>query len=155
FKAAAIGDPALLDLLEHRADDVLARDAALLGEVVERAVRVKTAIVARDEREAGERALLNFGHTLGHALEAQGSFSRWTHGEAVALGMTAVLRAGVRSGRTDADVAARIIALLARLGLPTETPAEAVREALGLLRLDKKRRGDRLRLVWLREVGEA
>ena len=100
-KSAAVGDPGLFELIERPSPTgVLGRDLALVEEIALRAVAVKAAIVARDERESGDRALLNLGHTVGHALEAEGGFSRLTHGEAVALGMVAALRVGEALGAT-------------------------------------------------------
>ncbi|MFO0756029.1 MAG: 3-dehydroquinate synthase [Byssovorax sp.] len=154
-KAACIGDPALFDLLERSAAQVLARDSDLVEEIAFRAVAVKAGIVSRDERESGERALLNFGHTLGHALEAAGGFSRLTHGEAVSLGMVAMLRVGQALGRTDAAEAARIVALLERLGLPVELDPASLRAALPLVALDKKRRAGAVRAVVPERIGQA
>ena len=154
-KAGAIGDPALIDLLEGKADRVLARDLDVLEEVIARAVAVKIAIVSRDEREAGDRALLNFGHTVGHALEAEGGFARLTHGEAVALGMIAALRVGRALGVTDGPAALRLEALLRRLGLPSDLDAQPLDDALPFAALDKKRRDGALRVVLLRTLGEA
>jgi 3-dehydroquinate synthetase len=98
---------------------------------------------------------LNFGHTLGHALEAQGGYTRLTHGEAVSLGMVAMLDAGVALGVTDPAAAKRVVDLLHRLELPTDLSKEPVGAALQLIRLDKKRRGEMLRVVLLRAIGEA
>jgi 3-dehydroquinate synthetase len=125
------------------------------SEVIRRSVAVKAAIVARDEREGGDRALLNFGHTLGHALEAEGVFRRLLHGEAVALGMVAMLRVGRALGLTDPVAADRVTALLDRLGLPTRLEDQPVGPALRFLSLDKKRRGGSVRAVLLREPGHA
>jgi shikimate kinase / 3-dehydroquinate synthase len=154
-KAACVGDAALFDRLEQGRGPVLARDPAAVEEVVLRAVAVKAAIVGRDEREAGERALLNFGHTLGHALESEGGFSRLTHGEAVALGTVAALEVGQRLGITARAAAERAKALLSALGLPVDLRAQPIEAALGRLRLDKKRRGDTLKVVFLEEIGRA
>jgi shikimate kinase/3-dehydroquinate synthase len=154
-KSAAIGDAALFEALEAGADAVRAREPAMVEELVYRSVAVKAAVVARDEREAGDRALLNFGHTVGHALEAEGGFTRLTHGEAVALGMVAALRIGTALGVTDAGLAERVTALLARLGLPTDLDAQPLGAALPFVGLDKKRRGGAIRFVLLRRLGEA
>ncbi len=152
-KSAAIGDPTLFALLEAEAPGILARELPRVEELVYRSIAVKAEIVARDERESGDRALLNFGHTIGHALEAQGGFTRLTHGEAVSLGMVAMLRAGEALGVTDAIDAARIIALLDRLGLPVDLDAQPLAAALGFVALDKKRRGAGVRAVFLRGIG--
>ncbi|WP_437911373.1 3-dehydroquinate synthase [Sorangium sp. So ce302] len=152
-KSACIGDPELLMLLEREADRVLARDPGLLAEIIRRSIAVKAAIVARDERESGDRALLNLGHTLGHALEAEGGFVRLAHGEAVALGMVAMFRVGCALGVTDRAAADRATRLLARLGLPTRIEDEPVSAALRFLSLDKKRRGSSVRTVLMRDIG--
>jgi len=152
-KAACIGDPLLLALLEDEPERVLARDPILLEQIAQRAVAVKAAIVARDEHESNERALLNFGHTLGHALEAEGGYTRLTHGEAVSLGMVAMLRVGQKLGLTEPATTRRITELLARLGLPVDLDAQPLSAAFPYLAFDKKRRGGQIRAVLLREPG--
>ena len=151
-KAAALGDRALFEHIEADPAAVLARDPRHVEELTFRAVAVKAAIVSRDERESGERALLNFGHTVGHALEAEGAFDRLTHGEAVALGTVAALRVGVASGVTDPVLAQRVVRLLGRLGLPNDLDAQPLSDALPLVALDKKRRRGAIRFVLLREA---
>jgi len=142
-KAGLIGDPGLVELLEQ---DGLGAD---LEAVVQRSVRVKAAVVGRDFRETGERAHLNFGHTVGHALE---SAAGWPHGDAVAVGMAAAARASVIETGFAAE--ARILALLEGLRLPVVAPAGTLRsEIRSLMRLDKKRTGDGVRMVLLEEIG--
>ncbi|MFO0586292.1 MAG: 3-dehydroquinate synthase [Polyangiaceae bacterium] len=131
------------------------RDLDLLEPAVFAAAAVKARIVAQDPRESGVRALLNFGHTLGHALEAAGGFERWTHGEAVSLGMIGALRAGVALGLTPRADADRLTALLAALGLPVDLRRPEVEAALPFLSLDKKRRSGTIRAVFLASLGEA
>lgn len=155
IKSGAIADPALIDLMTSRPHQVLSRDLEVLQEMITRSLYVKTSIVSRDERESGERMLLNFGHTIGHALEAIGNFSRLMHGEAIALGMIAILRFGVARGVTSPAAAARIEGLLHLLGLPTNLDDEPLEQALTLLGHDKKRVGLNLRLVLLEEIGRA
>jgi 3-dehydroquinate synthetase len=154
-KSAAIGDAELLDRLEAEADAVLLRSPGRVEELAFRSVAVKAAIVARDELESGDRALLNFGHTVGHALEAEGGFTRLTHGEAVALGMVAALRVGIAEGVTSPALADRVVRLLGRLGLPTDLDAQPLGSALPLVALDKKRRRGAIRFVLLRAPGDA
>lgn len=154
-KCGVIADPALIDLMASDPQRVLAQDLEVVQEMITRSLSVKTSIVSRDERESGERMLLNFGHTIGHALEAIGNFSRLTHGEAITLGMIAILRFGVAQGITSSDAATRIRELLDRLGLPTNLDDEPLEEALTLLGHDKKRVGLSLRLVVLEELGRA
>ena len=151
-KSACVGDVPLFDLLEREADRV--RDPSVVAELVSRSAALKIRIISRDEREAGDRAFLNFGHTLGHALEAQGGYARLTHGEAVALGMVAALRVGRELGLTEPSTVDRVTHLLARLGLPTDLAAQPVEDALRLLGRDKKRSGSTLRAIFLRRLGE-
>jgi shikimate kinase/3-dehydroquinate synthase len=154
-KSAAIGDAALFEQLEAEPEAVVRREPARVMDLALRSVAVKAAIVARDEREAGDRALLNFGHTVGHALEAEGNFSRLTHGEAVSLGMVAALRVGVAQRVTPPELADRVTRLLARLGLPVDLDAQPLSAALPLVALDKKRRRGAIRFVLLHALGDA
>ncbi len=155
-KYGAIGDADFLDWLERHAEALLARDPEVLAEAVHRSCAHKAAIVARDERETGERALLNFGHTYGHALETMGAYTRWLHGEAVAIGMVLAARLSAALGMAPAADAQRLAALLARFGLPTTRPADCAPQAIvELMRLDKKTLSDRLRLILWRGVGRA
>lgn len=154
-KSALVGDAGLFEQMESSVEAVRAREPRMVEEMAVRAVAVKASIVSRDERESGDRALLNFGHTLGHALEAEGGFSRLTHGEAVSLGMVAALRVGEALGVTAPALAGRVTELLERLGLPTDLGAQPVGAALPFVGLDKKRRGGAVRFVLLRGVGEA
>jgi 3-dehydroquinate synthase len=135
IKIAITSDPELFELLESRRP---AREAAALQLAVERACRAKAAIVSADEREAGPRRILNFGHTLGHAIEAAGGFARWSHGEAVALGISGELELGVRLGVTPPDVAARCRELLRAYGLPVAGSGLGPEELAPFLARDKK-----------------
>lgn len=153
-KTALIGDPGLFSLLEDHADSMVRRDPDVVSQLVRRSVRVKARIVSADERETGLRAVLNLGHTIGHALESQGGFDELAHGEAVALGLVAILRWGERLGVTPPALRARTVSLLSRLGLPTELSAEALERAAPYLGSDKKRAGARVTLVLAREVGD-
>jgi len=152
-KSALVGDAELLDFLESHADALLRRDPSALVQVVRRSVSVKARVVARDERESGLRAVLNLGHTVGHALEACTGYREYTHGEAVSLGLVAALGIGQRLGVTSSALAARVTALLARLGLPTDLAAAPVGEAVDLLARDKKRRGTYIHFVLVSEPG--
>jgi len=133
------------------------RDPGLWPDIIRRAVMVKASIVAADERDAGARMLLNLGHTLGHAVERAGGFRRWTHGEAVAIGLAAACRASVRLGYLREDTAERVIRLLASLGLPTSVPRgenRSFRESvLAAMALDKKASGGKLRVVLPLAIG--
>jgi len=156
LKAALIGDPSLYQELaaENGAERLaVQRDLGALTRAIRSSVTVKAAVVSRDEREAGERAHLNLGHTVGHALEAEGAFSRLSHGEAVALGLVAALRVGVTLGVTPTDLADQIVSVLRRLHLPTDLDAQPLADALRLVSFDKKRRRDALRMVLVRAPG--
>ncbi len=153
-KTALIGDPELLGLLERRTQGILAREPSLTRELVRRCVCVKARVVGLDEREAGLRAVLNLGHTIGHALEAAGGYAKWTHGEAVSLGLVAALQVGVRLGRTPVALVERVVTLLGALGLPRRLEAEELQRALKLLAYDKKRAGRDLSFVVAQDVGD-
>ncbi len=155
-KYGALGDAGFFAWLEAHADALLARDPAALAEAIERSCRHKATIVARDETEQGERALLNLGHTFGHALETAGAYGELLHGEAVAIGMVLAARLASQLGMAPAADAERLAALLGRLGLPTALPVDSnpVR-LLGLMRLDKKNLSGRLRLILWRGLGQA
>jgi shikimate kinase/3-dehydroquinate synthase len=129
------------------------RDPIATAQAIRSSIAVKAAIVGRDEREAGERAHLNLGHTVGHALEAEGGFERLTHGEAVSLGLIAALRAGVALSVTDRDLAAEVEQLLARLGLPIDLDAEPLARAMRWVAYDKKRQAGTLRMILVRSPG--
>lgn len=152
-KTALVGDPSLLELLEGADPRQLRQPGDALRAVVRAAAAVKADIVSRDEREGGLRAVLNLGHTFGHAVEAAGGLDELRHGEAVAVGLVAALRVGVSLGVTPADLPPRIEALLRRLGLPVSVSAETVAAALPFLASDKKRVGDIVRFVLVASPG--
>ena len=155
-KYGVIRDAPFFEWLEARVDALDGRDPATLTEAIERSCANKAEVVAADEREAGERALLNFGHTFGHALENLLGYGKWLHGEAVAAGMVAAARFSARCGRLDAASADRITALLERLRLPVGIPAEASPEAIwAAMRSDKKTAGGRPKLVLAEAIGRA
>lgn len=147
-KAGFIADPGILDLIE--ADPAAARrsDGPHVQEVVERSVRMKADVVASDLREADRREILNYGHTLGHAIEKVESY-RWRHGAAVSVGLVFAAELARATGRLDDETADRHRTVLSALGLPTSYPADRWPDLLDAMRLDKKSRGDRLRFVVL------
>lgn len=155
IKTAAVGDAELFSRLETVAADLAAGSADVLSEVITRSVAIKAAVVEADPREGGRRMILNFGHTLGHAIEAATGFSEVTHGEAVSIGMALACRVGVSLGRTSPAAAQRLMALLSSLGLPIDVTPAVVGRALSHLGLDKKRVGPQLRFVVLDELGSA
>jgi 3-dehydroquinate synthase len=155
-KAAAIGDAAFFQWLEDHAAALAARDASALLETITRAVQFKARVVERDETEQGERALLNFGHTFGHALETAGHYTALLHGEAVSIGMLLAARLSERLGMSGADERTRLENLLQTLGLPTGMPGDANAAALlALMQLDKKNTAGHLRLILWRGIGHA
>ncbi|MGN6283271.1 3-dehydroquinate synthase family protein, partial [Frateuria sp.] len=155
-KGAAIGDADFFAWLEANADALGRRDDATLVEAIARKVRYKAGVVARDETEQGERALLNLGHTFGHALETAGQYTALLHGEAVAIGMLLAARLSERLGMSDATDTARLRRLLERLRLPSALPAGSdAQQLLALMRLDKKNTAGTLRLILWRGIGRA
>jgi 3-dehydroquinate synthetase len=152
-KTALIGDAEMFTLLEANAERISERDPELSAELVRRCVRVKARIVSFDERESGLRAVLNLGHTVGHALEAQAGYTTLTHGEAVSLGLVAALRLGEALGQTPKDLSERTLALLRRLGLPASLSGQPLEAAAALIGHDKKRAGSDVRFVVARELG--
>lgn len=155
-KYGAIGDAAFFAWLETHADALLVRDATALEAAIASSCRHKAGVVARDERELGERALLNFGHTFGHALEVEAGYGEILHGEAVAIGMLLAARLSSRLGLAAAADAERLQALLQRLRLPTRIPPGLQpRRLLERMRLDKKSVSGQLRLVLWRGIGQA
>ncbi|MEO5811834.1 MAG: 3-dehydroquinate synthase [Rhodanobacter sp.] len=155
-KAAAIGDEAFFAWLEQHADALAARDGDALLETIARAVHYKAGVVQRDETEQGERALLNFGHTFGHALETAGHYTALLHGEGVAIGMLLAAQLSTRLGMSTSAECARLQRLLQKLSLPTALPPLTDAHALlELMRLDKKNTADSLRLVLWRGIGHA
>jgi 3-dehydroquinate synthase len=153
-KVALTLDLDLLELLESGPGPLLARDLDALERVVGACVRAKAAIVARDERDADRRLVLNYGHTLGHALERLDAFAGRTHGEAVAVGMVFAARLAERLGVAPKGTAGRHARLLASLGLETDGPLPAAEAIWSAMRMDKKYRGG-VRFVLLEGVGRA
>jgi len=154
-KIALVADEALLEGVESSADALARRDRTALDHIVRAAVDAKIRIVRDDERESGVRALLNLGHTVGHALEAKGGYSRWLHGEAVALGTIAELRATAALGWTPRSLVHRAELLFSALGLPTRLDEADVVGAWPFVDRDKKRGQGALRLPVVTAAGKA
>lgn len=152
-KAGLIADVALLEQLEARGE-ALASGAVddALATIIAAAVRIKADVVTEDEREAGRRAILNFGHTVGHALEADSGYDL-LHGEAISLGMMAALSLGVALKLTPPALYERAGALLTRLGLPVDVERRLTDDVLARIDVDKKRTGDAVRFVFVTEPG--
>jgi 3-dehydroquinate synthase len=151
-KYALTLDTALLDALERDPAPILAREPSDLEELVARCVAAKARTVAQDERDAGLRLVLNYGHTLGHALERLDAFAGRSHGEAVGVGMVFAARLAEARGTAETGLAARTARLLASLGLDTDGALPDADAILAAFRLDKKYRGG-VRFVLLEDVG--
>jgi 3-dehydroquinate synthase len=154
-KYGIIVDAAFFAWLEAHIDDLKRLDPATLTHAIRRSCEIKAAIVAEDEREQGKRALLNLGHTFGHALEAIGGYERWLHGEAVAVGMVLAARTSQALGWLEERDCERIERLLARAGLPTAAAGVDPGELLDNMRGDKKADRAGLKLILVRALGEA
>ena len=155
IKYGLIRDLPFLEWLEENLEKLLAKDAEALAQAISRSCRNKAEIVAADEREEGERMLLNLGHTFGHAMETGTGYGRWLHGEAVAAGTMMAIALSKNRGWLDAADLARAESLFQRAGLPVTGPAMAVERYIELMQHDKKVREGRLRLVLLKRIGEA
>ena len=146
-------DPELLESLERGPGPMLAREPVALEALVTRCVRIKAATVAGDERDTAGRLFLNYGHTLGHALERLDAFAGRSHGEAVAIGMFFAARLAVSRGLAGEDVTQRTVRVLSSLGLETDGPLPPAHDILTAFRMDKKFHGG-VRFVLLRAVGD-
>ena len=151
-----IHDMAFLDWIEANLPALLAREPAALAHAVRRSCEIKAHVVGQDERESGLRAILNFGHTFGHAIEAGLGYGEWLHGEAVGCGMVMAADLSVRLGWLEADAAARAKTLLQRAGLPVAPPAGmGADDFMRLMAFDKKVQGGKIRFILLRGLGKA
>lgn len=156
IKYALLGDIQFLDWLEQNIEAIMARDESLIAEIIVRSCQAKANIVSQDEREQGVRALLNLGHTFGHAIENAKGYGKWLHGEAVGLGMLMAADLSQRMGSLSTADVARVRAILSAAGLPVDgvdgVSAEQLRVLMGV---DKKVLAGKLRLVLYRELGGA
>src|SRR5579883_180959 len=155
IKYGCIQDPALFDWLDRHLPALLDRDADALTHAIARSCEIKAAVVAADEREHGQRAILNFGHTFGHAIEAATNYERFLHGEAVAIGMLMAADLSCRLGLISPAVKLAVRGLIERAGLPTEAPRIGAARALALMQMDKKVLAGNIRLVLLETLGRA
>lgn len=159
IKYAPILDLELLQWLEINIELVLAREAESLLYIVKRSCELKSQVVSADERELGLRAILNFGHTFGHAIEAGMGYGVWLHGEGVAAGMVMAAELSLRLGMVDAAFVARLKALIERAGLPTKGPVIDATDNAGryleLMRIDKKSEAGEIRFVLIDGPGKA
>ncbi|AVP58707.1 3-dehydroquinate synthase [Pulveribacter suum] len=159
IKYGPIADMALFDWLEANMDALLAREPQALAHAVRRSCEIKAAVVGADEREAGLRAILNFGHTFGHAIEAGMGYGVWLHGEGVAAGMVMAAELSRRLGLVDEGFVQRLRTLLMRAGLPTRGPVLDAQDNAGryleLMRVDKKAEAGEIRFVLIDGPGRA
>jgi len=155
IKYGLICDAEFFVWLEHNLDALLAREQGALSHAIARSCANKAQIVAGDEHERGRRAILNLGHTFGHAIETETGYQSWTHGEAVATGMCLAAEFSSRLGWLPRQAAERATNLLQRAGLPTTPPPMGADTFLQHMSRDKKTRGDHINLVLLRDIGTA
>jgi 3-dehydroquinate synthase len=155
IKYGLIRDLTFFEWLEKNIDKLRARDTAALQYAITRSCQNKAEVVAADERESGERALLNLGHTFGHAIESGMGYGNWLHGEGVAAGTVMAAELSQRLGWIDSPDVARIRKLFERAGLPTVAPVLGMDKYLDLMGLDQKVEGGKIRFVLLKQIGQA
>jgi 3-dehydroquinate synthase len=155
IKYGLICDAPFFDWFEAHVDELLAADPQALAHIIRRSCEIKAQVVGHDEREQGERALLNLGHTFGHAVESATHYTQWLHGEAVGAGLLMAAAMSRECGLIEAAVVDRIRRLLERTGLPVRIGEVPPDLALGHMQIDKKVQGGRMRLVLLRGIGDA
>ena len=159
IKYGPIADMEFFSWLELHMDSLMARDAVALAYAVQRSCEIKAWVVGQDERESGLRAILNFGHTFGHAIEAGLGYGAWLHGEAVGCGMVMAAHLSQRLGRIDAALVNRIVKLIQKAGLPIVGPVLNAKDNAGryleLMRIDKKAEAGAIRFVLVNETGVA
>jgi len=155
IKYGLICDAGFFAWLEAHIEALLAGDSAALVHVIRRSCEIKAEIVGRDEREQGDRALLNLGHTFGHAVESATRYTEWLHGEAVGAGLVMAARMSRESGHLTSEELERVTRLVARTGLPTHISNVKPDVALEHMRIDKKVKAGRIRLVLPRGIGNS
>jgi 3-dehydroquinate synthase len=155
IKYGPIADEALFVWLEANLDRLLSREPQALMHAIKRSCEIKAWVVGQDEREAGLRAILNFGHTFGHAIESGLGYGEWLHGEAVGCGMVMAADLSLRMGMITAELKQRLVRLVERAGLPVRGPQLGVQRYLELMRLDKKSEAGQIRFVVLDGLGRA
>ncbi len=155
IKAGAIADAVFFDWIETHIDALNRGDEAATIEAVRRSCEIKAQVVAADEREQGRRALLNFGHTFGHAIEAGLGYGRWLHGEAVGCGMVMAATLSQQLGLIDSATRTRLKQLIAAAHLPTQAPILGSDRYLDLMRVDKKTEAEHINCILLKRLGEA
>ncbi len=153
IKYAVIGDKDLFTYLEGNMDEIKSLDATVLEEIIFKSAKIKAEVVEKDEKDFGLRHILNYGHTVGHAIESASDF-KVRHGEAVAIGMLAAARISNRLGILDQNELTRLKGGIQRAGLPTEIPSLKVKEIIQAMEHDKKILGGKIRFVLLKSIGD-
>lgn len=155
IKHGAIIDAAFFDWIEANIARLVGRDPQALAHAIQRSCEIKAEVVRQDEREGGLRAILNFGHTFGHAIEAGMGYGEWLHGEAVGCGMVMAADLSHRLGYLDASARERIEALVRAAGLPTRAPDLGLSRWIELMQVDKKNEGGQIKFILLKPLGQA
>ena len=155
IKYGPISDLAFLDWIEGNLDALRSGDRVALAYAVKRSCEIKAWVVSQDERESGLRAILNFGHTFGHAIESGMGYGTWLHGEAVGCGMVMAARLSERLGLIEPSFVQRLTQLIANAGLPTVGPQLGAARYLDLMRIDKKSEGGQIKFVVIDQPGSA
>jgi 3-dehydroquinate synthase len=153
IKYGIIADPDFFSFLERSVDLLLARDRKVLGHCVRRSAQIKTEVVASDERESGRRKILNYGHTIGHAVETVTHYRDYKHGEAVSIGMAVASRIACQMGLLAKEAMERQIRLLVRMGLPVRLPPVSVSDLVAVMKRDKKVEGGKIYFVLAERMG--
>jgi 3-dehydroquinate synthase len=155
IKYGPIADMDFLEWIERNLAGLMARDAGLLAHAVRRSCEIKAAVVGADEREGGVRAILNFGHTFGHAIEAGLGYGEWLHGEAVGCGMVMAAHLSQRLGLVDDAFVSRLTRIVKQANLPAQAPRLGTDRFIDLMRVDKKAEAGEIRFVVIDKPGSA
>lgn len=155
IKHGAIADAEFFNWIEAHRQELLNCDSGVMSHAVERSCEIKSAVVAADEKESGIRAILNFGHTFGHAIESGLGYGEWLHGEAVGCGMVMAADLSSRLGYLKTEEVSRIKKLIAAMGLPDCAPKLGNNRFFDLMRIDKKSEGGEIRYITLEKIGKA
>ncbi len=153
IKYGVIADPELFAFLEKNSEKILAQDGECLAAIIETSCAIKARVVERDERESSYRMILNFGHTLGHAIEALTGYARYKHGEAVAIGMVYAAKLSRQLGHCSDDVVSKIAAQVERFGLPSGLPEFPAADYIETLYRDKKAHDKNIRFILVKDIG--
>jgi len=153
IKYGVIEDARLFEFLERQFQDILSHDPKALEHIIATSCAIKARVVEKDERESHYRMVLNFGHTIGHAIESLTGYSTYTHGEAVAIGMVYAAKLSQLTGRCSEDVPPRITGLIKNFGLPTKLPSLKAQDMIQSMYLDKKTAHKKIRFILVKDIG--